>query len=134
MNTEDGRWSAQQVETLIIKVLHGQDHRGWSTCEADKDHEESPWYTERAAALREVLVSHGLLQPPSGVNQTEYGHIPPGDPRNSMVSLGYNPNSFTLRYATHSRPVVSWPWDGPNDDWPRYQGPWVRLSTGDSNG
>lgn len=130
MSTPDGRWTAEQVEALIVKVLHGQDHRGWSSCAADGDHEQSLWYTERAAAIREVLVAEALLQPPGGVNLTEYGYVPPSESR--MLNLGHSPTTFAMHYATHSRPTVAWVGEGPNSDWPRFQGPWTPLSKEDS--
>jgi hypothetical protein len=73
-----------------------------------------------------------LLLPSGGVEQVEYGRlIVAGRNQLAMIlSLGFH-SSPPAPNVTHTRVVTSWPGDGVNDDWPRYQGPWTPLSKED---
>jgi hypothetical protein len=72
----------------------------------------------------------GLLLPPGGAEQVEYGRLIQAsfDGPTMILSLGFH-STPPARNVTHTRVVTSWPSCGVNNDWPRYQGPWTPVST-----
>jgi len=70
--------------------------------------------------LRKELADAGLLLPPGGLVRNEYGRLIPEE-GGRIASLGWGP---AMTYVTHVRTVTVWAGEGPNNNWPRYSGPW----------
>lgn len=66
-----------------------------------------------------ALADAGLLVAPGGHTREEFGV---GDPSKRVYPVKRHPS------PSHVRTVVSWAAEGPNDDWPKYIGPWREVS------
>ena len=70
-----------------------------------------------ACAILDKLAEAGLLLPPGGVTREEWA---------TPLPFGYlMAESQRTATSTHRRMVTTWPGPGPNDNWPRYVGPWA---------
>lgn len=114
----DPRWT-EDTENTVQAAL--SKHLVWLdevrlTCDVD------------AAGLRRdvlaVLADLGVLFPPGGSTREERGMAM----NNRIVSTGWKGD------GTHRRRVTVWPDAGPNDGWPRYNGPWELISETPSGG
>lgn len=105
------RWT-EQTETLVA--------RAW--CEDYYDNGYTPNDEDEHQAARAVLAAladAGLLVAPGGHAREEFGV---GDPSDRVYPVKRHPS------PSHVRTVVSWAAEGPNDDWPKYIGPWREVS------
>lgn len=59
-----------------------------------------------------------------GSQRWEYGRE---DGKNGLISR-VSDTEFGRRHATHTRRVVVWVGEGPNDNWPRFIGPWSPIT------
>lgn len=102
------RWTPETEELAAGAIQRGPGDHEWVEC-----------LTEARGVLA-ALAEAGLLLPPGGVVR-EVGGIQLLS--GLIVSMGWSSEP-----PTHRRRVVSWAGEGPNDNWPRYLGPWIEVA------
>jgi len=79
--------------------------------------------TGLAMAVEKALINAGIL-PINGVLKVEYGRKASG----TDVIFVVSDTEWGRKHATHTRKTMSWVAEGPNDNWPKYMGPWSPIA------
>lgn len=121
----DDRWT-DATALLLAEALHDWEEKVLAFQEGTEPSpfsalvpQQRDYATDRAEVVLLALAEAGVLLPPGGVAREEWGERVYG------VILATTSRNVP---ATYRRTVVNWPVEGePNDNWPRYTGPWTEI-------
>jgi|GEM_PF-3892989 hypothetical protein len=144
------RWSAETEELVAAtKIYHrttitdvgcsGPERHVWRcSCGSGRDRSApTTWgvardeaHAHEDRAILTALADAGLLQPPGGVTREEWGRPRLGG-KVRPCAPAERDRCATQPEEHARRRVTVWPDpERPNDDWPRYLGPWVPVNDG----